>query len=191
MSEIQYRQVIGSLLYAAVITRPDIINSVRTVSKYMQNPGMEHWKSCKRILQYLKLRGMLTVIMDPTSIKEDQFLDIYFSTGTHQFLGHPKPKARLLSQVQRRNIWPYLRDYERPIFQDNQSTIKLANNSILHKRTKHIDIRAHAIRDHIEKGTIILEFVTSSNQLADSLTKAVPKSSKYFYCSLPFSSTSL
>mmetsp|Transcript_140 Transcript_140/g.210 ORF Transcript_140/g.210 Transcript_140/m.210 type:complete len:164 (+) Transcript_140:591-1082(+) len=114
MSEIQYRQVIGSLLYAAVITRPDIINSVRTVSKYMQNPGMEHWKSCKRILQYLKLRGMLTVIMDPTSIKEDQFLDIYFSTGTHQFLGHPKPKARLLSQVQRRNIWPYLRDYERP-----------------------------------------------------------------------------
>ncbi|GJW16879.1 retrovirus-related pol polyprotein from transposon TNT 1-94 [Tanacetum coccineum] len=41
-----------------------------------------------------------------------------------------------------------------PIFCDNTSAITISNNTVLHSRTKHIDIRYHFIRDHILKGDI-------------------------------------
>ncbi|GJV86373.1 hypothetical protein Tco_1530311, partial [Tanacetum coccineum] len=62
--------------------------------------------------------------------------------------------------------------YEKvPIFCDNTSAIAISNNSVLHSRTKHIDIRYHFIRDHILKGDIELHFIPTQYQLADIFTK--------------------
>ena len=49
-----YMNLVGSLLYAATSTRPDIENSVRLVSRYTANPGPQHWKAARRILRYLE-----------------------------------------------------------------------------------------------------------------------------------------
>ncbi|CAA0827649.1 cysteine-rich RLK (RECEPTOR-like protein kinase) 8 [Striga hermonthica] len=54
---------------------------------------------------------------------------------------------------------------------DNQPAIALAKNPVLHDRSKHIDTRFHFIRDCVDEGQIILEFVESGRQLADILTK--------------------
>ena len=40
-----------------------------------------------------------------------------------------------------------------------------------HSRTKNIDIRHHFLRDHVQKGDITLEFVSTKDQLADIFTK--------------------
>nr|GEU99982.1 retrovirus-related Pol polyprotein from transposon TNT 1-94 [Tanacetum cinerariifolium] len=62
--------------------------------------------------------------------------------------------------------------YEKvPIFCDNTSAIAISNNTILHSRTKHIDIIYHFIRDHILKGDIELHFIPTKYQLADIFTK--------------------
>ncbi|GJS24203.1 retrovirus-related pol polyprotein from transposon TNT 1-94 [Tanacetum coccineum] len=45
----------------------------------------------------------------------------------------------------------------------------------LHSKTKHIDIRYHFIKEHVEKGTVELYFVRIEYQLADLFTKALPK----------------
>lgn len=58
-----------------------------------------------------------------------------------------------------------------PIFCDNTSAINLTKNPVLHSRTKHIEIRHHFLRDHVEKGVVIFEHVESKNQLADIFTK--------------------
>ena len=58
-----------------------------------------------------------------------------------------------------------------PIRCDNTSAINLTKNPIQHSRTKHIEIRHHFIRDHVQKEDIVLEFVESHNQLADIFTK--------------------
>ena len=58
-----------------------------------------------------------------------------------------------------------------PIKCYNTSAINLTKNPIQHSRTKHIDIKHHFIRDHALKGEIILEFVSTKEQLADILTK--------------------
>ncbi|GKA91500.1 hypothetical protein Tco_0813370 [Tanacetum coccineum] len=56
---------------------------------------------------------------------------------------------------------------------DNQSAIHLAKNSMFHKRTKHIDIRYHWIRDVIEDGMFELNKVHTDDNASDMLTKAV------------------
>ncbi len=58
-----------------------------------------------------------------------------------------------------------------PIRCDNTSAISLSKNPIQHSRTKHIEIRYHFIRDHVQKGDIELEFVSTDHQLADIFTK--------------------
>ena len=58
-----------------------------------------------------------------------------------------------------------------PILCDDTSAICLSKNPIQHLRTKHIKIRNHFIRDHIKKGDIALNFISTNNQLADIFTK--------------------
>ena len=58
-----------------------------------------------------------------------------------------------------------------PILCDNTSAINISKNPIQHSRTKHIEIRHHFIRDHVQKGDIVLEFVDTKHQLADIFTK--------------------
>jgi len=50
-----------------------------------------------------------------------------------------------------------------PIFCDNTSVISLSKYIVHHSKAKHIDIKHHFIRDHIENGDFLLEFVDSEN----------------------------
>lgn len=45
MKDIPYRQAIGSLLFLAMISRPDICYAVNALSRYCNNPGKQHWTS--------------------------------------------------------------------------------------------------------------------------------------------------
>ncbi|KAJ3503727.1 hypothetical protein NLJ89_g8305 [Agrocybe chaxingu] len=53
MRNIPYREAIGSLMYAAIGTRPDIAFAVSTLSQFLENPGHVHWEAVKRIFRYL------------------------------------------------------------------------------------------------------------------------------------------
>ena len=57
---------------------------------------------------------------------------------------------------------------------DNKSAISMATNLGYTPRAKHIDLRDHFVRDHVESGNISLKYVPSEDQLADFLTKAIP-----------------
>ncbi|KAE8725329.1 hypothetical protein F3Y22_tig00008957pilonHSYRG00078 [Hibiscus syriacus] len=54
MSRVPYASAVGSLMFAMICTRPDIAQAVGVVSRYMTNPGKEHWNTVKRILRYIK-----------------------------------------------------------------------------------------------------------------------------------------
>lgn len=58
---------------------------------------------------------------------------------------------------------------------DNQSAIRLIKNPEFHKRTKHIDVRYHYIREKFEEQLFQVEFVSTVDQSADIFTKALPK----------------
>ncbi|XP_020704080.1 uncharacterized protein LOC110115244 [Dendrobium catenatum] len=64
-------------------------------------------------------------------------------------------------------------DHNSPVdmFCDNTSTIALANNPVIHARTKHIEIDQRFVREHIQNRVIRLLPISTIDQLADILTK--------------------
>jgi hypothetical protein len=52
--QLRYSQIIGSLMYFASPTRPDISYGVRKLSRFVPNPGEDHWQALERVLCYLK-----------------------------------------------------------------------------------------------------------------------------------------
>ncbi|GKD14417.1 hypothetical protein Tco_1198824 [Tanacetum coccineum] len=62
-----------------------------------------------------------------------------------------------------------------PIYCDSKSAIAISCNPVQHSTTKHISIRYHFIKEHVEKGTIELYFVETEYQLADLFIKALRK----------------
>lgn len=65
---------------------------------------------------------------------------------------------------------------------DNVSALELAKSTAYSARTKHIDIRHHFVRQHVQEKSVILVHVPTEEMLADVLTKALP-SKKHSYCS--------
>ena len=54
MSRVLYSNAVGSLMYAMVCSRPDLSHSLSVVSRYMANPGKEHWDTVQWIFRYLR-----------------------------------------------------------------------------------------------------------------------------------------
>ena len=50
----KYASLIGSLMYAAVATQPDIAYSINRLASFTSNSDLRHWIAAKRILRYLQ-----------------------------------------------------------------------------------------------------------------------------------------
>jgi hypothetical protein len=58
---------------------------------------------------------------------------------------------------------------------DNKSAIDLSKNPIHHDRSKHIEVKYHYIRECVEGGKIVLEQISTKDQLADIMTKSLDR----------------
>ena len=61
------------------------------------------------------------------------------------------------------------------IFLDNTGAIALSAAAKFHQRTKHIDIRYHFIREHVNDGIFRLIWLPTYKNIADILTKPLPR----------------
>ncbi|KAI3729427.1 hypothetical protein L6452_18085 [Arctium lappa] len=170
-----YRGMIGSLMYLTS-SRPDIMFSTCLCARYQANPKEIYMSAVKRIFRYLKGTADLglwypkdtsfELIAYTDANHAGCMLDRKSTSGHVQFLGD---KLVLWMRTQ-------LRDYgfhfnKIPIYCDSKSAIAILANPVQHTKTKHIDVRYHFIKDHVEKGTIELFFVKTDYQLADLFTK--------------------
>lgn len=62
------------------------------------------------------------------------------------------------------------------VFCDNQSTILLSHNPVLHFRTKHLELDLYFFREKVQNGTLTVTHVSTKDQIANILTKPLPKS---------------
>lgn len=81
IENIPYREAVGSLMFLAIVSRPDIMYSIGLVSRYLQNPTTAHWNAVKRIFKYLK--GTLNIGIhykrDPCGINLSGYCDSDFA----------------------------------------------------------------------------------------------------------------
>jgi hypothetical protein len=60
------------------------------------------------------------------------------------------------------------------VYCDNISAVYMSANPVQHKRTKHIEIDIHFVRDKVQLGEIRVLHVPTSSQYADIFTKGLP-----------------
>ncbi|GKC03969.1 retrovirus-related pol polyprotein from transposon TNT 1-94, partial [Tanacetum coccineum] len=142
----------------------------------------------------LKKYGMQTgdTVGTPMEIKDKLDLDqngTLSTSGGAQSLGE-----KLVSWSLKKQDYTSLSTVEAeyiPIYCDSKSAIAISCNPVQHSRTKHIAVRYHFIKEHIEKGTIELYIIKTDYQLADLFTKALPVDRfNYFVCCLGMRSLS-
>ncbi len=204
-----YREAVGSLMYLAVGTRPDISFAVGRASRFLSQPKESDVVAVKRIFRYL--RGTINYgIVYEQSAKFDLecFSDsdyagcpvsrrstsgfvfklgsgaiswcsqlqksvVVSTTEAEYVAGAQSVKEmiwikRLISNLLIKCDSVFLR-------MDNRSAIRLVENSEPHKRTKHVDIKYHFIREKYEEGNFELTYIPTEDQIADILTKPLAR----------------
>lgn len=66
VDNIPYAEAIGSLLYCAMATRPDIAYALSVLSKYTSQPRAQHWQGVKRALRYLRQTSDFGIVFQQT-----------------------------------------------------------------------------------------------------------------------------
>ena len=61
------------------------------------------------------------------------------------------------------------------IHADNNGSISHSLNNKNHRRTKHIDVRHHFVKDHVKCGNVTFQYILSSENIADLFTKPLPR----------------
>ncbi|KAI3734639.1 hypothetical protein L6452_14113 [Arctium lappa] len=146
-----YRGMIGSLLYLTA-SQPDIMYSTCLCARYQFEPKESHLIAVKRIFRYLKETPNLGLWYP-----KDSGFDLTGYSDS-DFAGCKLDRKSTTVDV---NSWE----------ESCTSAIAIANNPVLHSKTKHIEIRYHFIRDHVMNGDIELHFNPTDFQLADIFTK--------------------
>nr|GEZ56250.1 hypothetical protein [Tanacetum cinerariifolium] len=168
----KYRSMIGALMYLTS-SRPDIVHATCLCVRYQAKPTEKHLKEFKRI--FVIFREPLTRVFGEKlvswSSKKQDCTTLLTTEAEYVSL------SACCAQV----LWmrTHLADYgfhfnKIPIYCDSKSAIAVSCNPVQHSRTKHIAVRYHFIKEHVEKGMIELYFVKTDYQLADIFTKALP-----------------
>lgn len=91
VDQMEYQSIIGSLMYIAISTRPDILHSVCKLSQRNTNPHVEHLAAAKQILRYLKTTLELKLKYQKTGQMVTGYVDADWggdSTDRKSYSGH-------------------------------------------------------------------------------------------------------
>nr|GEX01195.1 putative ribonuclease H-like domain-containing protein [Tanacetum cinerariifolium] len=161
----KYRSMIGALMYLTS-SRPDIVHATCLCAQYQSKPTEKHLKEVKRIFRYLQ--GTVNTGLWYTK-------DSSFELTGLSDADYTRCKDTFKSTFGGAQFLDYVFNFNKiPIYYDSKSAIAISCNPVQHSRTKHIAVRYHFIKEHVEKGTIELYFVKTDYQLADLFTKALP-----------------
>ncbi|WVZ67198.1 LOW QUALITY PROTEIN: hypothetical protein U9M48_016313 [Paspalum notatum var. saurae] len=196
----EYRSLAGALQYLT-LTCPDLAYAVQQACLFMHDPRKMHLALIKRILRYVKgsLFASLHIgtrrVDKPVAYSDANWvgcLDSHHSTlGFCVFLSNrlvswsskrAEAEYRVVAHVVAECCWlrQLLQELHVPlkvatvIYYDNVSAVYMAANPVHHRRTKHIEIDIHFIREKVALGEVRILHVPSQYQFADIMTKGLP-----------------
>eukprot|EP00253_Pinus_taeda_P015557 PITA_15557 len=160
-----YRSMIGSLLYLTG-TRTDIMHAVGIVGRFQANLKETHLQAVKRIFKYLQ---------------GTQNYGLWYPRDTdltlHAYTDADWAEAWMTGRAQVVTLQDFQSICTPPIsiLSDNTSAISISRNPVMHSKTKHIPIKYHFLREQVLEQKVKLEYVPSKEQVADILTKPLPR----------------
>ncbi|UYV77122.1 hypothetical protein LAZ67_14003359 [Cordylochernes scorpioides] len=196
MPKFPFREAVGSLMFASCVSRPDITYAVsQNIFRYLK--GTPHMGILFTGQDQLVGYSDSDFARDVDSRKSTTGYAFMMNGGTVSWASQRQPIIALSTteseyiaacSAAKELIWirRLLQGIgcditkETELYIDNQAAIKLVENPVFHKRTKHIDVRYHFIRSKHEEGELKVHHVCSSEQLADIITKPLPRN-KFHY----------
>ena len=200
-----YREAVGSLMYLATCTKPDIAYAVSYLARNVACPTIENVNGIKRLLRYIRGTASTGITLGGTGLTLEAYADADFANdvksrrsisgnllmmvnGPVQWSSRRQPCIALstveakyisLSSVAQTTVWmrgllTELGEQQQSatkIHEDNQGAIALAKSSVIGRRSKHIDVRLHYVREQVENEIVTLKHCKSEDMLADILTK--------------------
>jgi transposase InsO family protein len=218
----RYMEITGTLMYAAISTRPDITHSVHYLASNMQAPTQRHMLAAERVLRYLagtKEVGLIFGSRNGATVGDSRgrqahvhvdvcaFADadwandkgdrrsvsgwvaklngdpVSWSSKKQRVVALSTCEAELYAEAAAiqevlwlRGLMEELGLHTRTgsvIYGDNQSAIAVSQNGVRSERTKHVDVKYHFVTEAVERGSIQLRWVPTTQQQADIFTKAL------------------
>jgi hypothetical protein len=209
MKKYPYREVLGSLMYLMVSTRPDLAHAVGMLGRYANNPGKRHWYAAKRVLRYLQgtkdykltfqgnqldIHGYCDadfgrdlderVSVSGVLIKAAGGAIVWYSnkqSAIAQFTAEAEYIAA--NQAGRDIVWVrqmcsemgLLQQGPTVVYCDSQGALWYIKDPVTKPKAKHIDIKYHYVRKLVKEGVIVFKYVSTKDQVADGLTKPLPR----------------
>ncbi|KAG3026099.1 hypothetical protein PC120_g6100 [Phytophthora cactorum] len=189
-TEFPYRQAIGVLMYLAMGTRPDLAFVVGQLSRFVSKPSAKHVGTLKRVLRYLAGTVNYGIMYDrakerPSSIVMEGYCDSDWANDPYirksttglssywQAVPYRGCQDAATEAVAESNFLQELipRMKVKPrIGIDNQAALVMATNPSYSRRTRHIELRWHYVREQVDKGVIKLYKVPPLTRLRSHWT---------------------
>ncbi|CAI7818154.1 unnamed protein product [Closterium sp. NIES-54] len=194
----RFHSLVGSLMYAAVNTRPDVAFATGQLARVAQRPHEEQVAARMRVAKYLgktltvglqysaaaqrRQKGadgvesghlFLTAFSDASYASEPK--DMTSVGGSFAVLSEYMALFRAVREiVWQRRLLAELGEEQQgptPLYCDSQGAIALAKNPVLHGLTKHMRVKWHWTRSMVAAGEVELRYVKTRGQPADMMTK--------------------
>lgn len=209
----RYQEIIGSLMYLACCTRPDISYAVTMLSQFNTCNDSTHMAAVKRVLRYLKGTMDLSLCYKKCNKALCAYADSDWGNGPDgkSFSGYTlifggaaiawqskKQRCVALSTAEAEYIaicevakevvsvnglYAELTNlgHTVTVYSDSQSASKLVYTPAIGKRSKHVNIRYHFVRELAEQRVISVKYCETALMPADMFTKGVTRL-KHEFC---------
>ncbi|GJV62625.1 retrovirus-related pol polyprotein from transposon TNT 1-94 [Tanacetum coccineum] len=180
VDQTRFRGMVGSLMYLTA-SRPDLVFAVCMCARYQAKPTKKYFEAIKHAdhvgCQYSRrsTSGSAQFLGDRlVSWSSKKQRSTAISTTEAEYIAMSGCCAQILWM--RSQLKDYGFDFNKiPLYCDNKTAITLCCNNVQHSRSKDIDTRHHFIREQVENRVVELYVVETNYQLADILTKALPR----------------
>ena len=200
-----YMTIVGALLWLAACSRPDLAYCVSVLARFVSNPAEAHFKALQRALIYLRDTADMGLHYHPDQSGLVVYSDANWSerlstSGAAYFLygclfawysrlqrcvSHSTAEAEFVAASSAAREGIFHRDVSldlgdgpsgpTPLLLDSKSAIDLTFDAVAFKKTKHILRDAYFLRDVVARLVFLPKHVPSEDELADALTKALPR----------------
>ncbi|EEA25069.1 conserved hypothetical protein [Talaromyces marneffei ATCC 18224] len=160
-SQHQYQRKVGSIMYAAVSTRPDVAFAVSRLARFLSNPGPEHHKAADKVLCYLKRHRAYALRLgggDDFSVSTDAS----FADNT---LDRKSSQAYVMTLFGGTIGWQA----------NKQDTRAKKDAPRLRTKLRHVDIHNHWVRQEVQNGDVQVHYMPTKDMIANGLTKALSR----------------